>query len=158
MFLRGTTQAAAGALGLSSGGDTDTLTWLDAPGQSENTMINTPTGSQANRRVFLSPVLTHDLHISGTPVIDIQASLDKTQSNLGALLVDYGAGTQISRTSEGIQNVNPITRSCWGESSADRQRVLHQRVQADGQRHPVARHEGHPRLLQPRLAGHAARR
>jgi X-Pro dipeptidyl-peptidase len=118
VFLRGTTQDAAGALGLSSGGDTDTLTWLDASGQSENTMISGPTGSQANRRVFLSPVLTHDLHISGTPVVDIQASLDKTQTNLGALLVDYGAGTQVTRTSEGIQNVNPVTRSCWGESSA----------------------------------------
>jgi X-Pro dipeptidyl-peptidase len=119
VFLRGTTQATAGVLGLSSGGDTDTLTWLDASGQSENTMINTPTGSQANRRVFLSPPLTHDLHISGTPVVDIQASLDKTQTNLGALLIDYGAGTQITRTSEGIQNVNPPTTSCWGESSAN---------------------------------------
>jgi X-Pro dipeptidyl-peptidase len=64
-------------------------------------------------------VLTQDLRISGTPVVDIQASLDKTQTNLGALLVDYGAGTQITRTSEGIQNVNPPTSSCWGESSAN---------------------------------------
>jgi X-Pro dipeptidyl-peptidase len=119
VFLRGTTQDAAGALGLSSGGDTDTLTWLDAPGQSENTMISNPTGSQTNRRVFLSPVLTHDLHISGTPVVDVQASLDKPQSNLGAVLVDYGQGTQITRNSEGITNVNPVTRSCWGESSAN---------------------------------------
>jgi X-Pro dipeptidyl-peptidase len=119
VFLRGTTETTAGNLGLSSGGDTDTLSWIDSPGQSENTMINTPTGSQTNRRVFLSPVLTHDLHISGTPVVDIQASLDKTQTNLGALLVDYGAGTQITRSSEGIQNVSPETRSCWGESSAN---------------------------------------
>jgi X-Pro dipeptidyl-peptidase len=116
VFLRGTTQATAGNLGLSSGGDTDTLTWVDAA-QSENTMINNPTGSQANRRVFLSPVLTHDLRFSGTPVVDIQASLDKPQTNLGALLVDYGAGTQITRSSEGIQNVDPPTSSCWGESS-----------------------------------------
>ena len=131
VFLRGTTQAAAGALGLSSGGDTDTLTWLDAPGQSENTMINNPTGSQANRRVFLSPVLTHDLHISGTPVVDIQASLDKTQTNLGALLVDYGAGTQVSRTSDGIQNVNPDHAQLLGRVERCRQRVLHRRLQAE---------------------------
>ncbi|HET8755025.1 MAG TPA: CocE/NonD family hydrolase [Solirubrobacteraceae bacterium] len=117
VFLHGTTQATAGALGLSSGGDTDALTWLSTS-QTENTMINGPTGSQANRRVFLSPALTHDLRISGTPVIDIRASLDKPQTNLGALLVDYGAGTQITRSSEGIQNVSPETRSCWGESSA----------------------------------------
>jgi X-Pro dipeptidyl-peptidase len=119
VFLRGTTQATAGNLGLSSGGDTDALTWLDAPGQSENTMINNPTGSQANRRVFLSAPLTHDLHISGTAVADIQASLDKTQSNLGAILVDYGASTQITRTSEGIQSVSPPVESCWGDESAN---------------------------------------
>jgi X-Pro dipeptidyl-peptidase len=119
VFLRGTTQTAAGTLGLSAGGDADTLTWLDAPGQTENTMISGPTGSQANRRVFLSPPLTHDLHISGSPVVDIQASLDKTQTNLGAIVVDYGAGTQITRTSEGVQNVNPPTSSCWGESSSN---------------------------------------
>jgi X-Pro dipeptidyl-peptidase len=119
VFLRGTSATTAGNLGLSSGGDTDTLTWLDSQGQSENTMINSPTGSQANRRVFLSPVLTHDLHMSGTPVVDIQASLDKPQTNLGALLVDYGSGTQITRTSEGIVDANPVTTSCWGESSAN---------------------------------------
>jgi X-Pro dipeptidyl-peptidase len=119
VFLRGTTPATAGDLGLSSGGDTDTLTWLDAPGQSENTMISGPTGSQANRRVFVSAPLTHDLHISGTPVVDIQASLDKTQSNLGAVLVDYGTGTQITRTSEGIVDATPEVRTCWGESSAN---------------------------------------
>jgi X-Pro dipeptidyl-peptidase len=116
VWLRGTTATTAGNLGLSSGGDTDTLTWTDSPGQSENTMINTPTGSQTNRRVFLSPVLTQDLRISGTPVVDIQASLDKTQTNLGALLVDYGASTQITRNGDGIANVNPPTESCHGES------------------------------------------
>jgi X-Pro dipeptidyl-peptidase len=119
VFLRGTTQTTAGSLGLSSGGDTDTLTWTDLSNQSENTMMANPTGSQANRRVFLSPALTHDLHVSGTPVVDIQASLDKTQSNLGALLVDYGSGTQITRSDEGISNITPEVRSCWGESSAN---------------------------------------
>jgi X-Pro dipeptidyl-peptidase len=118
VFLQGTDPAAAGALGGSSGGATDTLTWTDT-GQSEATMINNPTGSQANRRVFLSPPLTKPLRLSGTPVVDIQASLSTAQSNLGALLVDYGAGTQVSRTSEGIQDDVPETRSCWGESSAD---------------------------------------
>ncbi|HEX5621215.1 MAG TPA: CocE/NonD family hydrolase [Solirubrobacteraceae bacterium] len=119
VYLRGTTQATAGDLGLSSGGDTDTLSWIDSPGQTENGSINNPTGVQTTRRVFLSPALTHDLHISGTMVVDIQASLDKPQSNLGAVLVDYGAGTQITRTSEGIQNVSPVTESCWGQSSAN---------------------------------------
>ena len=66
---------SAGAFGLSSGGATDTLSWTDAA-QNENTMINNPLGSQTIRRVFLSPRLKTDLRISGTPVIDIEASVD----------------------------------------------------------------------------------
>jgi X-Pro dipeptidyl-peptidase len=118
VYLQGTDQATAGTLGGSSGGATDTLTWTDAA-QNENTMINNPTGSQASRRVFLSPVLTKPLRLSGTPVVDIQASLSTAQSNLGAILVDYGAGTQVSRSDEGIQTI-PVTeqpRTCWGESN-----------------------------------------
>ena len=119
VYLRGTGETTAGVLGATSGGSTDTVAWTDAPGQSENTMLSTPEGSQVNRRVFLSPVLTHDLHVSGTPSIDIQASLDKPQTNLGALLVDYGAGTQVTRTGDGISNTNPNVRTCWGESTAN---------------------------------------
>jgi len=117
VFLRGTTATTAGNLGLSSGGDTDTLSWIDSPNQNENAIINAPTGSQANRRVFLSAPLTHDLHLSGAPVVDIQASLDKPQSNLGVAVVDYGDGTQITRTSEGIIDATPEVKTCWGESS-----------------------------------------
>ena len=59
--------------------------------------MNTPTGSQANRRVFLSRPLTKDVRISGQTVIDLVASVPGTQENYGALLVDYGAGTQVTR-------------------------------------------------------------
>ena len=74
---------------------------------------------QTNRRVFLSPRLKTDLRISGTPVIDIEASVNETQTNLGALLVDYGADTQVSRTGDGIAERHAVAeRDCWGESSA----------------------------------------
>ncbi len=116
IYLHGTAPGSAGALGLRSGGATDTLTWTDAA-QNENTMINNPTGSQANRLAFLSAPLKKPLRMSGTPVVDIQASLSTTQSNLGAVLVDYGPSTQISRTSDGIVTAEPETRTCWGESS-----------------------------------------
>ena len=61
----------------------------------ETTLMNTPTGSQANRRVFLSRTLTKDVRVSGQTVIDLVASVPGTQENYGALLVDYGAGTQV---------------------------------------------------------------
>jgi X-Pro dipeptidyl-peptidase len=114
VYMRGTTPTAPGALGLSSGGDTGALTFTSTATNETNYMTD-PSGSQANRRVFLSAPLKKDLRMSGTPVIDLEASLSTTQSNLGAIVVDYGAGTQVTRSGEGIANTT--TRTCWGESS-----------------------------------------
>jgi X-Pro dipeptidyl-peptidase len=119
VFLQGIAPGSAGAFGLASGGATDTLSWTDANFQNEGAIINTPLGQQASRRVFLSPRLKTDLRISGTPVIDIEASVNGTQTNLGAALVEYGPTTQVSRSGDGIQNVTPEERDCWGESGAN---------------------------------------
>ena len=125
VFLRGTAPGSAGNLALESGGATDTLSWTDQANQSENTMMNNPLGSQASRRVFLSPKLKTDLRISGTPVIDIEAAVNRTQTNLGALLVEYGPTTQVSRSSDGIANAPAPPppaqppKSCVGESSTN---------------------------------------
>jgi outer membrane protein OmpA-like peptidoglycan-associated protein len=67
--------------------------------------------------VFLSPPLTRDLRISGTPVVELYAALSTAQSNMAALLVDYGAGTQTSRSSEGI-TTSTTDRTCVGTASA----------------------------------------
>jgi X-Pro dipeptidyl-peptidase len=118
IYLKGTAAGEEGALGLWPGGATRTLSWTDAA-QNETTMISDPTGSQANRLVFLSAPLRRPLRLSGTPEVDIRASLSTEQSNLGAILVDYGPSTQISRQSDGIVTAQPETRTCWGESSAN---------------------------------------
>jgi X-Pro dipeptidyl-peptidase len=118
IYLQGNTATTAGALGMQSGGATDSLQWTDSSNQNESTMINTPTGSQTSRRVFLSPVLTHDLHLSGTPTIDITASLSKPQTNLGALIVDYGSAVHTGRGgSDGVSNTSPAVKTCWGDST-----------------------------------------
>ena len=118
VFLRGTAAGAPGNFALTSGGSTNALTFTDLPTQSENAMIGNPTGSQTNRLVFLSPVLAQDLHVSGTPTIDVQAAFNKTSGNLGALLVDYSAlaFTKASRTGDGVSSTGPST--CWGDSIA----------------------------------------
>jgi X-Pro dipeptidyl-peptidase len=117
VYLRAATPATgAGVLGLSSGGDADALTFNDSSTQSETTMLTTPTGSQTSRRVFLSPPLTQPLRISGTPRVDLQASVSTTQSNLGVALVDYGAGSHITRNADGISN--DTTSTCWGQNSS----------------------------------------
>jgi X-Pro dipeptidyl-peptidase len=57
------------------------------------------------------------LHISGTPVVQLDASADKTSTHLGAILADYGpAFPRVSRTSDGIQTLT--TSNCWGQASA----------------------------------------
>ena len=47
--------------------------------------------------MFLSEPLTKPLRLSGTAKAQLQASFPGDQANLSAVLVDYGAGTQISR-------------------------------------------------------------
>src|SRR3954468_10097096 len=131
VFLRATSDAAAaGTLGGMTGGAADTLGFTNtATYPNENTVINTPTGpnSQTNRRVFLSRTLTKDVRISGTPTIDLQATLGTTQSNLGAVLVDYNTLTNpngtiqtfpmITRSGDGVSTPSSNPTDCWGESA-----------------------------------------
>ena len=118
VFLRGTTATTAGELGGASGGATDSLTFRDA-NLSENNMLS-QTNGQTNKKSFLSAPLKQPLRMSGTAIIDLQASLSKTQSNLTALIVDYGASTQTTRTGDGIgQLPESEPRTCWGESVPD---------------------------------------
>ena len=117
VFLQGTSATAQGALGGSTGGATDTLTFRDA-NLSENNMLSL-TNTQANKRTFISAPLKAPLRISGTPIVELEASLSKTQSNLTALIVDYGPSTQTTRSGDGIGQTNPEVRTCWGESVPD---------------------------------------
>ncbi|WCB92066.1 Xaa-Pro dipeptidyl-peptidase [Baekduia alba] len=123
LYLRGVSATAAGTVGLTSGGATDTVAWTDPTTQSETVMMNTPAGAQTGRRVFLSAPLRHDLRISGTPVVDLKASLSTTQSNLGALLVDYAPTTftRIAQVgSEGIRDDTASSETCWGQQDLSR--------------------------------------
>jgi len=124
-YMQGTKPGSAGALNLSVGGATDTVTFKDGftsanNGPSETTQIANPTGSQANRAVFLTVPLKHDLHLSGIPYIDLWASLDKAQSNIGAMLVDYNSTpfTKINPNSgDGVQTDTTQPKDCVGDST-----------------------------------------
>jgi X-Pro dipeptidyl-peptidase len=56
------------------------------------------------------------VHVSGTPVVRLRASVDMTDTNFAALLVDYGDATQVSRQGDGVRTLT--TEDCWGEASA----------------------------------------
>ena len=85
---------------------------------SENTAISNPTTVAANptRRVFLSPELAAPVHVSGTPVVKLRAAADAIDANFAAILVDYGAATQVSRTGDGA--ITQTVEDCWGAASA----------------------------------------
>ncbi|MDA0164477.1 hypothetical protein OM076_29675 [Solirubrobacter ginsenosidimutans] len=118
VYLQGDTQTTAGTLGERSGGATDTLKWTDLANQSEATALNIAAGTtQNNRRVFLSPPLKTDLHLSGSPKVDLRVSLDKPQSNVAAMIVDYGPSTQITRSGDGQSTPATAPSDCWGSSS-----------------------------------------
>ncbi|HWK29697.1 MAG TPA: CocE/NonD family hydrolase [Solirubrobacter sp.] len=119
VFLRGTDNAAAaGTLGGSAnGGAADALTFTALNNTSESTLMNSPNGAQTNRRVFITQPLTQDVRLSGTARVDLLASLGQTQSNLSVIIADYGQGTQVTRSGEGISNSS--TRTCWGDTGVN---------------------------------------
>lgn len=117
--LTGTDAASAGTLLLGAGTGVESLSFTGPSGSiSESTAMAAPDTQVATRLAFLSEPLASELRISGTPRIELTASLSTTQANLGVLLVDYGPATRAPREpSEGVWTT--FTRTCWGEASDD---------------------------------------
>jgi len=112
--------AVQGSLGGSSGGAAASTTFRDNNLSENNYLSLTSNATQAGqKRMFLSPPLKKPLRLSGTAIVELQASLSKTQSNLTAFVVDYGPSTQTTRSGDGVSTPNPATRTCWGESVPD---------------------------------------
>jgi X-Pro dipeptidyl-peptidase len=128
VYLQNDAVTGAGGMGLKPGGLQSSVQFTDQTkpdtrgrlaSPPESAQISNLTADQAGRLVWLSRPLTHDLHLSGTPYVDLFASLDKPQSNIGAMLVDYGAGasfSKISRSNDGVRN--DTVRDCVGDSTA----------------------------------------
>jgi X-Pro dipeptidyl-peptidase len=94
-----------------------TASFQDSPTQSQNAMILNPDVVQPNRLAFLSAPLTAPLHISGTPVVRLRVTADQADTNLGAILVDYGTAERVNHRASGEGIVTLETQDCWGESS-----------------------------------------
>jgi X-Pro dipeptidyl-peptidase len=91
---------------------------LDSTTQSQNTMITNPDVVQPNRLAYLSEPLTAPLHISGTPRLQVRAAADRTDTNLGVILVDYGTAERVAHRQPGEGIITLTTEDCWGESGA----------------------------------------
>lgn len=92
--------------------------FTDNPTQTEQQMVTNETAVKSDRLAFLSPQLKEDVRLSGIPEISLRAKVDKEDSNLTVLIVDYGTDTRINHEGpgEGVRTLD--TDTCWGESSS----------------------------------------
>jgi X-Pro dipeptidyl-peptidase len=91
------------------------LRFQDDPLQRETTMIGNETVVQPNRLAYVSRPLTAPLHVSGTPLVNLTASVNDVDTNFGAILVDYGRTERIQRTGDGV--ITGTVENCWGETA-----------------------------------------
>jgi X-Pro dipeptidyl-peptidase len=109
--------ATAGTLSLQQNRPSaPTLSFQDDPLQRESTMIGNELVVQPNRLAYISAPLTAPLHISGTPKITLQTSVDDTDTNFGAILVDHGRADRIQRTGDGV--ATGTDEDCWGATAS----------------------------------------
>ncbi|WP_373893926.1 Xaa-Pro dipeptidyl-peptidase [Virgibacillus natechei] len=95
-----------------------TQSFTDNPRQTEQQMVEEAFTSKDNRLIFLSPELNSEVQLSGVPELDIQATVDEDNTNLTALVVDYGTDERVNHRDrgEGVRTLDFET--CWGESSS----------------------------------------
>jgi X-Pro dipeptidyl-peptidase len=105
-------------LGLVPAADSVTQSFQDSPTQTQNTMILNPETVQPNRLAYLSAPLTAPLHVSGTAVVKVRAAADQVDTNLGAILVDYGTAERVNHRASGEGILTLTTEDCWGVDSA----------------------------------------
>jgi X-Pro dipeptidyl-peptidase len=105
--------AAAGTVGaVAGGGMRDRLSYTTIAGDAFVDYGPDPTGSQANRRVFLTAPLTRDVQLSGQAIADLRAALGG-RTTIGLSIIDHGPNTRVFVVPSAVG-----TRSCWGASSA----------------------------------------
>ena len=92
-----------------------TLSFTDDPNQRETAMVSNEETVTPNRLVYLSDPLEAPLHVSGTPQVRLEATVDAEDTNVGAILVDYGPAERVQRAGDGI--VTGTEEDCWGATA-----------------------------------------
>ncbi|RIJ77016.1 Xaa-Pro dipeptidyl-peptidase [Nakamurella silvestris] len=83
--------------------------------QSETTYSSSQ-AARADRLLYTSPTLTKPLHLSGIPSAKLRLTSTQPMTNLSFFVVDYGAGTRINTSTEGV--ITGTETDCWGEGTA----------------------------------------
>jgi X-Pro dipeptidyl-peptidase len=118
--LSASSSTAPGQLSTRSRGSSRDQSFVDRGREldTDSVLIQNPDTANPNRLVYLSPALTRDVRISGTPWVELEMSVDnRNAANLTAVLVDYGpAGStappvMVTRGWMDPQNRHSLSRS-----------------------------------------------
>ncbi|WP_262281960.1 Xaa-Pro dipeptidyl-peptidase [Micromonospora sp. MA102] len=118
VFLRAPADGNVGGLALRSGPGNASATFQDTPTMTAANAVRHPSDPAANtdnRLVFLSGPLAAPLHLSGTPVVKINATVDGEDTSFAGLLVDYGTRPRFSTSGDGIRTLTE--EDCWGATA-----------------------------------------
>jgi X-Pro dipeptidyl-peptidase len=102
---------------LAAGTSSGTGTYTDS-GHAESDLVSDPTTAKSYRLAYVTPALTQNLRISGTPQLSLKLKLNKSTSTLGALLVDYGTDTRVNYLGSGSGVKTLTTQDCNGDATA----------------------------------------
>lgn len=84
--------------------------------QNINTLARGPFSARDNRLIFLSPVLSKPVHVSGEVTVTLDARIDGANATFSALLVDYGTDERIQHETGGL--ITHDTETCFGQGTA----------------------------------------
>ncbi|MEU8299029.1 Xaa-Pro dipeptidyl-peptidase [Micromonospora sp. NPDC048909] len=115
VFLRPGAEGAAGGLSVRPQPGKASRTFQDTPTMSQTNAIrhpSDPAANKENRLVFLSQPLRAPLHISGTPIVKINATVNGEDTSFAGLLVDYGTRPRFGTSGDGIRTLTE--EDCWG--------------------------------------------
>lgn len=102
-FGPGASAAQPGSLSLWPNGFGRRQDFVDEPSRTADDLVAGLDSADPNRLLYLTGPLSRDTRLSGSPVVNVRASVDGASPYLSALLVDYGTDNRVqalARTSD----------------------------------------------------------
>lgn len=94
-----------------------TQEFTDDPDQNEREMVAEQFTAKPHRLMYLSPPLEDPVRMSGTPEMELVARINQSDTNLTALVVDYGSAERVNHLGPGEGIVTRDEEGCYGEST-----------------------------------------
>lgn len=113
-----------------------TQRFTDDPNQNEREMVAEQFAAKPHRLMYLSERLQRPVRMSGTPVMELVARINQSNTNLTALVVDYGTAERVNHLGPGEGIVTLDEEGCYGKSTESDDACYH-RTRIDTEKAPV---------------------